>query len=82
MTSGTPVFVNGACIEMEPGATALDAVRRWDHAAARLVEAGGRAITDSRGLRLDAATPVYAGAIFRLVGARDADAAPASADDI
>jgi hypothetical protein len=82
MTSGTPVFVNGTCIEVEPGATALDAVRRWDHAAARLVEAGGRAIRYSRGRRLDAAIPVYAGAIFRLGGAREAAAAPASADDI
>lgn len=82
MTSGTPIFVNGRRIEMEPGATALEAVRRWDPVAARLVEAGERTITDSRGLRLDAATPVYAGAIFRLVGAREADAAPASADDI
>jgi len=81
MTSGTAVFVNGTRIEIERGATALDAVRRWDPVAARLVEAGGRAITDSRGLRIDAATPVYAGAIFRLVSTREADTEPIDTDD-
>ncbi|MGH7627348.1 MAG: hypothetical protein ACREOJ_18775 [Gemmatimonadaceae bacterium] len=80
MTSAIPVFVNGTRVEIEPGATALDAVRRWDPVAARLVEAGGRDITDSRGLRLDAATPVFPGAIFRLASAREADAASADND--
>jgi len=81
MTSGIPVFVNGTRIEIAPGTTALDAVARWDPVAARLVESGGRTLTDSRGLRLDATTPVYPGAIFRVVGTREADAAPADTDE-
>lgn len=76
MTRLIPVFVNGARVEIRDDATALDAVRAWDAAAGAALAAGARALTDSRGLPVDAAAPLSAGAIFRLVGARDRDAAP------
>jgi len=71
------VFVNAAGVDVPSGATALDAVRVWDAAAAADVEGGRRLITDSRGLPLDAAAAMSAGSIIRLVAKRDR----ASADD-
>ena len=68
-----PVFVNGARVEMPADAPVLDAVRRWDPEAARDVEAGRRALTDGRGLPLDPAAPGAAGAIVRVLRARDRD---------
>ena len=69
------VFVNATGVDVPAGATALDAVRAWSVDAAGDVAAGGRIITDSRGLPLDAATPMSAGSILRLVAKRDRDAA-------
>ena len=66
------VFINAAGVDVPEGATALDAVRLWDAAAARDVQAGRRALADSRGLPAAPDTPVYGGAIFRLVSARAA----------
>ncbi len=79
-----PVYVNGERREVPPGATALDAVRAFDAAAAAAVSAGTRVVTDSRGLPVAADAPAYAGAIFRLVAARprpgepNVDAEPAA----
>jgi hypothetical protein len=53
----------------------LDAVRAWNAEAAGEVTAGGRIITDSRGLPLDAAAPMSAGSILRLIAKRDRDSA-------
>ena len=68
------VFVNARRLEVPAGATVLDAVRAWSAEAARDVERGVRVVTDSRGLPTDAGAPVFAGAIFRLTGARGAGA--------
>ena len=80
MSGGTVVvYVNERRLEVPAGATALDAVRAWSTDAARDVQRGVRAITDSRGLPAAADAPVYAGAIFRLTTARAGGAAgPAS----
>ena len=69
--STIPVFVNATRVEVPPGATALDAVRAWSADAASEVSAGRRSIVDSRGLPLDAAAPMSAGSILRLVAKRD-----------
>ncbi|MEP6492282.1 MAG: hypothetical protein ABJF01_06375 [bacterium] len=69
------VFVNASGVEVPSGATALDAVRAWDSDAASDVSAGSRVITDSRGLPIDADTPMSAGSILRLIAKRDRPAA-------
>ena len=69
------VFVNATGVDVPSGSTALDAVRAWNAGAADEVIAGGRIITDSRGLPLDAAAPMSAGSILRLVAKRDRDSA-------
>jgi len=66
------VFVNGAGVDVPAGSAALDAVYAWNAAAAGEVSAGARLITDSRGLPIDAATPMSAGSILRLVANRAA----------
>ena len=75
MSRMIPVFVNGARVEVRDDASALDAVRAWSADAGALLAAGARVLTDSRGLPVDAGTRVVAGAIFRVVGARDRDPA-------
>jgi hypothetical protein len=69
------VYVNAAGVDVPAGSTALDAVRAWNAEAAGEVTAGGRIITDSRGLPLDAAAPMSAGSILRLIAKRDRDSA-------
>ena len=69
------VFVNATGVEVPAGSTALDAVRAWNADAASEVTAGGRIITDSRGLPLDADAPMSAGSILRLVAKRDRNSA-------
>jgi hypothetical protein len=70
VTSSARVFVNGTKLDLPPGATALDAVREWSAEAAEAVARGASVITDSRGLPAAADTPVQAGAIFRVLPAR------------
>ena len=64
------VFVNAAPVDVPRGATAIDCVRVWNPAEADAVAAGKRAITDSRGLEVDAASATAAGSIFRTVSKR------------
>jgi len=71
MTATVVVFVNGARVEVAPSSSALDAVRAWNADAAAEVVQGIRALTDSRGLALLPDTPLYAGAIVRVVASRD-----------
>jgi hypothetical protein len=71
MTDPVVVFVNGARVDVAPAATALDAVRAWNADAAGDVMHGARALTDSRGLAMPPDTPLYPGAIVRVVAARD-----------
>jgi hypothetical protein len=72
--------VNAAGVDVPAGATALDAVRAWDAAAAAEVEGGRRLITDSRGLPLDGSAAMSAGSIIRLVAKRDRAGVEDSAD--
>ena len=64
------VFVNERGVDVARGATALDAVRALDAEEARRVDAGERAIVDSRGLPIDASAASFGGAIYRTVTAR------------
>lgn len=73
------VFVNANGVDVPAGSTALDAVRAWNDAAADDVASARRLITDSRGLPIDAATPMSAGSILRLVAKRDRS--PQDVDD-
>ncbi len=77
-------FVNERGVDVPPGATALDAVRAFDALAATAlaadVAAGARAVVDSRGLPVDAASPVHGGAIYRVLAARRAPAAGGDGD--
>lgn len=70
MTDPLVVFVNGATVRVPAGATVLDAVAAHDAAAAAEVRAGTRAVADSRGIVVDAATPLTGGFVMRLVSAR------------
>jgi hypothetical protein len=63
-------YVNGRGVDVPAGASAIDAVRAWDAAAAEQVVAGERALTDSRGLPLEPAAILTAGSIVRLVSGR------------
>ena len=65
------VFVNAAGVDVPAGATALDAVRAFSADSAAEVSGGSRIITDSRGLPIDASTPMTAGSILRLIANRD-----------
>ena len=69
------VFVNATGVDVPAGSAAIDAVRAWNGDAASAVEAGGRSITDSRGLPIDAASPMSAGSILRVIAVRDRSAA-------
>lgn len=72
MTRIVPVFVNSAKIELPSDATALDAVRLWNEAAAREVAEGTHVLLDDRGLPIEPGTIVHGGSIFRIVPARAA----------
>ena len=64
------VYVNSTGLDVPPGATALDAVRAWNEAAADEVALGDRVIADSRGLPASPDTPAHGGAIYRVLPAR------------
>ncbi len=64
------VFVNGRGVDVPEGATALDAVRALDAAAAERVRNGTEILTDSRGLPTSFDQALQAGAIFRLIPRR------------
>ena len=68
-------YVNGRGVDVPAGASAIDAVRAWDAAAAEQVVAGERALTDSRGLPLEPSVILTAGSIVRLVSGRRRGAA-------
>ena len=68
-------YVNGKGVDVPAGASAIDAVRAWDVAAADQVVAGDRALTDSRGLPLEPSAILTAGSIVRLVSGRRRGAA-------
>lgn len=70
MTQSIRVYVNGNALNVAATATAVDAVTDWDAATATQVRCGAKVIVDNRGLPIPADSPAYAGAIFRVVSAR------------
>ena len=73
MSETVRVYINARPVEVDAGATALQAVEAWDETQASAVRNGERMITDSRGIVTANDTPVHNGAIFRIVRARQAD---------
>jgi hypothetical protein len=74
MSETVRVYINARPVEVDAGATALQAVEAWDETQAAAVRNGERLITDSRGIVTANDTPVHNGAIFRIVRARQPDA--------
>ena len=64
------VYVNATGLDVPTGATALDAVRAWNTAAAAEVASGERVIADSRGLPTSPDALAHGGAIYRVLPAR------------
>lgn len=75
MTTTVRVFVNGRGLDAPAGGTALDAVSVHSLADAAAVHEGRLLVTDSRGLPVPADTPLFNGALFRLIPNRERDAA-------
>lgn len=73
MTSPFLIFVDGKPVPAAAGQTTLEAIAAWQPAIAQLLGAS-RNLTDSRGLPIDPGLPAYAGAIFRVVSARQSAA--------
>jgi hypothetical protein len=73
MSETVRVYINANPVDVNAGATALQAVEAWDETQAVAVRHGERMITDSRGIITANDTPVHNGAIFRIVRARQAD---------
>ena len=70
MSDTIRAYVNGHGVDVPAGASAIDAVRVADAAAAQQVESGDRALTDSRGLPLDPSATLHGGSIIRIVSGR------------
>lgn len=68
--SSVRVFVNERPIDVPPGATVAVAVQSFDAALGQAVLAGAASVTDARGIVVDPAGPVGAGAILRVIGRR------------
>jgi len=73
MSDTIRVFVNGKGIDAPVGGTALDAVALLAGAEAERVRVGALLVTDSRGLPVQPDTPLFNGAVFRLVPNRERD---------
>ncbi|MEO8623826.1 MAG: hypothetical protein ABI625_22285 [bacterium] len=75
MTDTVRVFVNGVGLNAPVGGTALDAVQLHSPADANAVRQGSVLVTDSRGLPVSADSPLFNGALFRLIPNRGRDTA-------
>jgi hypothetical protein len=73
MSETLRVFVNGKGYDAAIGGTALDAVALHAAADAERVLVGSLLVTDSRGLPIAADTPLFNGAVLRLVPNRERD---------
>ena len=73
MTETVRVFVNGKRVDATAGGTVLDAVAVHAADDAERVRAGSLIVTDSRGLPVPADTPLFNGAVLRLVPNRERD---------
>ena len=81
MTGSIAVFVNDRAVRVPPGVPFAQAIAVSDDGLGRAVADGTALVTDGRGIGLDPASPVYPGAIVRVVisarraaGGADADA--------
>lgn len=70
MSETVRIYINAKPVDVAASATALEAVEQWDSSQAAAIRNGERMITDSRGIRTTADSPVHNGAIFRIVRAR------------
>ena len=75
MTDTVRVFVNGRGLDAPAGGTALDAVACHSAADATAVTEGALLVTDSRGLPIPSDTPLFNGALLRLIPNRGRDVA-------
>jgi hypothetical protein len=73
MNDTVRVFVNGIGYDAPAGGTALDAIALRSSDDAERVRAGALLVTDSRGLPVPADTPLFNGAVLRLVPNREHD---------
>ena len=73
MTSPFLIFVDGTPVAATAGQSTLDAIAAWRPELASLL-GESRNLADSRGLPIDPRLPAYAGAIFRVVSARQSAA--------
>ena len=73
MSTTVRVFVNGRGLDAPRGGTALDAVELQSSSDAAAVRDGTLVVTDSRGLPVPADTPLFNGALFRLIPNRGRD---------
>lgn len=74
MSATVRIYVNNKAVDVPEGATVIDALARFDAEEASLVRLGQNQVNDSRGLAAAPDSPVYNGAIFRLVRARSGPA--------
>ena len=70
MSPTVRVYVNGVGVDAPSDATALDAIRIADPSAAERISIGEREVSDSRGLPIPNDSPLYNGAIFRVISNR------------
>jgi hypothetical protein len=75
MTQTVRVFVNGVGLDAPAGGSALDAIGVHSAADAAAVAGGSLLVTDSRGLPVPSDTPLFNGALFRLIPNRERDVA-------
>ena len=61
------VFVNESPVKVASGVTALEAVGVFDTELAEKVRRGAALLSDGRGIRLVPETPLFPGAILRVV---------------
>lgn len=72
--SGIRVYVDSVALDVQHGATVIDAVRAASDDLARAVAEGTRMVTDSRGLPVEPDAALHGGAILRVVAVRMKDA--------
>ena len=75
MTDTVRVFINGTGLDAPAGGTALDAVQLHSPDDAIGLQQGTLLVTDSRGLPVPASSPLFNGALFRLIPNRGRDTA-------
>ncbi|MES2176858.1 MAG: hypothetical protein V4550_03250 [Gemmatimonadota bacterium] len=75
MSDTVRVFVNGIGCDAPASGTAIDAIAVHSASDAQSVRDETMIVTDSRGLPVPAETPLFNGAVFRLIPNRGRDAA-------